>query len=123
MLRSPSQDAGKRGGIPNRLDGGILVLAPLESAQSLGMAGLDDLNLLHFHLDIMEFLVERRETRIHTKTTCSDVKVELTVVRWEMAKFHSWRWQLRPPSKPEKACVGGVDRVELHDILAHAGSS
>lgn len=67
MLRSPSQDAGKWGGVPDRLYGGILVLSPLKSAQSLGMAGLDDLDLLHFHLDIMDFLVERRKPRIHAK--------------------------------------------------------
>lgn len=92
MLRSPSQDAWEWGGIPNRLDSGILVLSPLKSAQSLGMAGLDDLDLLHFHLDIMEFLVKRRETRIHAKTTCIDLRVLMAVVRWKMAKVQSLRW-------------------------------
>lgn len=68
MLRGASQDAGERRRVPNRLDGSILSLALLEPNQSLGMVGLDDLDLLHFHLDIMEFLVERRETRIHART-------------------------------------------------------
>lgn len=68
MLGSPSQDTGKRGWIPDRFDGGVLSLASLESEQSLGMVRLNDLDLLHFHLDIMKFLVERRETRIHAKT-------------------------------------------------------
>lgn len=67
MLGCPSQNARKRGGIPNRLDRSILCLAPLESHQSLGMVGLDDLDLLHFHLDIMEFLMEGCEARIHAK--------------------------------------------------------
>lgn len=89
MLRGPSQDAREWGGVPYRLDGGILVVSPFESAQSLGMAGLDDLDLLHFHLDIMEFLMERRETRIHAKTACSDVRVLMAVVRWKMTKAHS----------------------------------
>lgn len=71
MLRCPSQDAGKGGGIPDRLDGSIFSLSPLESHQSLGMASLYDLDLLHFHLDIMEFLVERRITGIHAKTDMS----------------------------------------------------
>lgn len=68
MLRGTPQDAGERGRVPDRLDGGILSLTPLEPDQSLGMVSLDDLDLLHFHLDIMEFLVERRETRIHART-------------------------------------------------------
>lgn len=71
MLRCPSQDAGERGGIPDRLDGSILGLSPLESHQSLGMVGLYDLDLLHFHLDIMEFLVERRVTGIHAQADLS----------------------------------------------------
>lgn len=71
MLRCASQDAGERGGIPDRLDGSILGLSPLESHQSLGMVSLYDLDLLHFHLDIMEFLVERRITGIHAKTDLS----------------------------------------------------
>lgn len=71
MLRCTSQDAGERGGVPHRLDGGILSLSPLESHQSLGMVSLYDLDLLHFHLYIMEFLVERRVTGIHAKTDWS----------------------------------------------------
>lgn len=68
MLRSSPQDAREGGRVPDRLDGGILGLTPLESIQSFGMVGLDDLDLLHFHLDIMEFLMEGRETRIHAST-------------------------------------------------------
>lgn len=71
MLRCPSQDAGKGGGIPDRLDSSILSLSPLKSHQSLGMISLYDLNLLHFHLDIMEFLVKRRITGIHAKADSS----------------------------------------------------
>lgn len=68
MLRSASQNTREWGGVPNRLDGGVFVLASLNSVQSLGMASLDDLDLLHFHLDIMNFLMEGREARIHAKT-------------------------------------------------------
>lgn len=80
MLGSASQDAGKRRGVPDRLDGSILGLALLEPNQSLGMVGLDDLDLLHFHLDIVEFLMERRETRIHTRTGSTGKGLEMTVV-------------------------------------------
>lgn len=68
MLRSPSQNTREWGGIPNGLDGRVLVLASLDSVQSLGVAGLDDLDLLHFHLDIMDFLMKGREARIHANT-------------------------------------------------------
>lgn len=66
MLRCPSQHTWKRGRVPDRLDS-ILCLASLKPHQPLGMTGLDELDLLHFHLHIMEFLVERRQTRIHAR--------------------------------------------------------
>lgn len=71
VLRCPSQDTGERGRIPDRLDSSILSLSPFESHQSLGMISLYDLDLLHFHLDIMEFLVQRRVTGIHAKANLS----------------------------------------------------
>lgn len=37
------------------------------------MNGLDDLDLSHFHLDIVDFLVERRETGIHPKMECGEL--------------------------------------------------
>lgn len=73
MLRRPSQNTWKWGGIPHRLDGSILSLTPLESHQPLCMNGLDDLDLSHFHLDIVDFLVERRETGIHPKMECGEL--------------------------------------------------
>lgn len=66
MLGRPSQNTWEGGRIPYRLDG-ILCLASLKPHQPLGMTGLDELDLLHFHLHIMEFLVERRQTRIHAR--------------------------------------------------------
>lgn len=66
MLGCPSQYTWERGGVPDRLDG-ILCLASLKSHQPLGMTGLDELDLLHFHLHIVDFLVERCQTRIHAR--------------------------------------------------------
>lgn len=116
MLRGPSEDTGKRRGIPDGFDGGVLMLASLESVQSLGVAGLDDLDLLDFHLDIMDFLMERRKARIHARTALMHgVRISTGVVRRKTTKAHVLAMVSRVVSTA-RAREGGaqVDWLEEH---------
>lgn len=64
MLGRTAQDTGERR-VPDRLQGGVIRLAFLQPKQPLGVTLLDKLDLLHVHLDIVEFVSTDDEARIH----------------------------------------------------------
>jgi hypothetical protein len=51
--------------LPDRLQGGIICLALFQSQEPLGVAVLDELDLLHVHLNIVEFFSADNKPRIH----------------------------------------------------------
>jgi hypothetical protein len=67
VLGRTAEDAGERR-VPDRLQGGIICLAFLQPQQPLGVTLLDKLDLLHVHLDIVEFVSTDEEARIHALT-------------------------------------------------------
>jgi hypothetical protein len=71
MLGSTAQNTGERR-VPDRLQGGVIGLAFLQPQQPLGVTVLDELDLFHVHLDIVEFVSTDDEARIHApESSCS----------------------------------------------------